>query len=160
MADFSSFASSGSKKDDIPYSAFPSDFIDPALKKEKKYNIDYCKAAYYEFVKNIQLLSVTRRNDFIDNRLYAEGNQRNEKYKKPFTFKNEPGKQPYSFVDLDYTPVSVLPGYRDIVISYLKRWNMILILLPLIPYQIIPVIRKCIRFGQKRCLITSLKKMK
>lgn len=120
MADFP-LPTPTSTKNETPYSPFPSDFIDPALKKQKKYNLEYCKAAYVEHVKNVQLISSTRRADFIDNRLYAEGNQSNIKYKKPFTFKNEPGKQPYSFVDLDYTPVSVLPGYRDIVISYLEK---------------------------------------
>lgn len=116
-----SLPQSTSTKNDAPYSAFPSDFIDPSLKKEKKYNLQYCKAGYDEHVKNVQLITSTRRSDFVENRLYAEGNQSNLKYKKPFTFKDETGKKPYSFVDLDYTPVSILPGYRDIVISYLEK---------------------------------------
>jgi len=103
------------------YTPFPSDFIDPALKKGKKYNIDYAKAAYFEYTKDTQLITTTRRNDFIDNRLYADGNQNNTKYKKPFTFKDETTKKNVSFADLDYSVVSPIPGYRDIVISYLEK---------------------------------------
>jgi len=106
---------------DFPYSAFPSDFIDPQLKKQKKYNIDYAKAAYYEYVKDAQLLTTTRRNDFIDNRLYAEANQNNTKYKKFFTFRDEADKRDVSFANLDYSIVSPIPGYRDIVLSYLEK---------------------------------------
>jgi len=107
--------------DTSSYSPFPSDFIDPLLKKEKKYNLDYAKAAYFEWVKDVQLLTNTRRNDFVDNRLYAEGNQNNTKYKKPYYKKDDKTNEEYSYVDLDYTPVSVLPAYRDIVINYLEK---------------------------------------
>lgn len=120
MADIN-LPKSSSANDNLGYSAFPSDFISPSKKKEKEYNLLYCKSAYYEFVKNTQLLTSTRRADFVLNRLYAEGNQPNEKYKKTFTFKDEAEKKQYSFVDLDYSVVSVLPGYRDIVISYLEK---------------------------------------
>ena len=101
------------------FTPFPSDFISPALKKQKKYNIDYAKAAYYEFVNNTQLLTSTRRSDFISNRLYADGNQSNAKYRKVFTVKD--GSKDVSYIDLDYTIVSPIPSYRDIVISYLEK---------------------------------------
>lgn len=106
---------------EYPYTPFPSDFIDPILKKQKKYNLDYAKAAYYEYTKDAQLITTSRRNDFIDNRLYADGNQNNTKYKKPFTFKDETENKNVSFADLDYSVVSPIPGYRDIVISYLEK---------------------------------------
>lgn len=106
---------------DFPYTSFPTDFQPPEQKKQKKYNIDYCKAAYSEYVRDAQLITATRRNDFIDDRLYADGNQSNVKYKKPYTFRDDTEKKEMSFADLDYSVVSPLPGYRDIVISYLEK---------------------------------------
>ncbi len=100
--------------------AFPSDWIDPAEKAKLKYNLQFAKAAYAEYVADNVLITSNRRIDFIKNRLYAEGNQPNEKYKKWTTFKNEGGKQ-VSYVDLDYTPVSPIPKYRDIVLSLLEK---------------------------------------
>ncbi len=99
---------------------FPSDWIDPALKAKKEYNLAYAKAAYEVFINDQSLVTISRRQDFITNRLYAEGVQSNEKYKKWTSTKNETG-QWESFIDLDYTPVSPIPKYRDIVLGLMEK---------------------------------------
>lgn len=99
---------------------FPSDWIDPADKAKKEYNLAYAKAAYELFLKDKSLVTVARRQDFMTNRLYAEGIQNNLKYKKWNSTKNETD-QWESFVDLDYSPVSDIPKYRDIVLGLMEK---------------------------------------
>src|SRR6185295_5760302 len=60
------------------------------------------------------------RIDYVNMRLYAEGNQDNSKYKKWFTAKGDT-TDGASYVDLDYTPVSPIPKYRDIVLGLLEK---------------------------------------
>ena len=100
--------------------AFPSDWQSPAEKAKLPYNLQFAKAAYAEYVSDNVLITANRRADFIRNRLYAEGNQPNDKYKKWSTFKDNDGTIK-SYVDLDYTPVSPIPKYRDIVLSILEK---------------------------------------
>lgn len=99
---------------------FPSDWIDPADKAKKPYNLAYAKAAYELFLRDQCLITSNRRTDFMTNRLYASGTQSNEKYKKWNSTKNETD-QWESYVDLDYTPVSVIPKYRDIVLGLMEK---------------------------------------
>ena len=107
----------------IGYTPFPSDWIDPKLKHEKKYNIEYAKAAYYLWQSDACLIPSTRRTDYITNRKYAEGNQDNTKYKRSWTHTEIDGntKKQYSYADLNYSVVSVIPKYRDIVLGYLEK---------------------------------------
>jgi len=100
--------------------SFPSDWIDPKLKQEKAYNIQYAKAAYDLYNSDNVLIPANRRVDYINNRLYAEGNQDNTKYKKWMSFKDEDGAQK-SYVDLDYSPVSPIVKYRNIVLGLLEK---------------------------------------
>lgn len=106
--------------DNVKESNFPSDWISPEEKAKLPYNLQFAKAAYSEYANDLVLIPSARRADFIRNRLYAEGNQPNDKYKKWSTFKDEDG-QVKSYVDLDYTPVSPIPKYRDIVLSILEK---------------------------------------
>ncbi len=106
--------------ENITNQSFPSDWVDPADKAKLPYNLAFAKAAYAEYVSDNILITSNRRVDFIRNRLYAEGNQPNDKYKKWTSFKDDAGRQK-SFVDLDYTPVSPIPKYRDIVLSLLEK---------------------------------------
>ena len=87
---------------------FPSDWIDPKEKAKKPYSLAYAKAVYSMFVRDQTIIPASRRQDFITNRLYAEGLQDNSKYMKWNSFKNE-NEQWESYVDLDYTPVSDIP---------------------------------------------------
>lgn len=114
--------------------SFPSDWIDPAKKAQPEYSLQYAKAAYEMFLKDKCLISTSRRQDFITNRLYAEGVQNNLKYKKWTAQKNEQG-QWESFVDLDYSPVSDIPKYRDIVMGLMEKRSYDITVTAIDPYS-------------------------
>ena len=99
---------------------FPSDWIDPSLKALPAYNIAYAKAAYELYMQNKTIITQSRREDYIVNRLYAEGLQDNTKYKKWVSPKDETDSS-VSYVDLDFTVVSPIPKYRDIVMEIMAK---------------------------------------
>lgn len=99
---------------------FPSHIIDPN-KKDKNWCLKYVKAAHYEFKNGEGQDSIySRRNDWIENRKYAEGNQTTDKYKKWLSKLTENGKT-VSYLDLDHSIVKIIPKYRDIVLSFMEK---------------------------------------
>jgi len=100
---------------------FPSHLIDP-LKKDKKWCLQYIKAAHANFNQTEGVNSIyNRRKDWIENRKYAEGNQSTDKYKKWVSkLEDETGKT-VSYLDLDFSIVKIIPKYRDIVLSFMEK---------------------------------------
>ena len=99
---------------------FPSHLVDPAL-KDKSWHIQYAKAAYQTWSNNY--LWLQRRNDWIANRKYADGNQTTQKYIDWVTrVKDEFGKKA-SYLNLDWSIVSTIPKIRRVVINHLLKLN-------------------------------------
>jgi hypothetical protein len=113
-------------KESMPYSdkynnGFPSDWIDPKEKAKPKYAIDYIKAAYEQYTKGQCSVSPSRRNDFIENRMYAEGNQSTEKYKNFVKAGTDDKGKSYSYMNVDWSIVSTIPRVRDTVLGYFEK---------------------------------------
>ena len=99
---------------------FPSHLVDPAL-KDKTWCVQYAKAAYQTWSNNY--LWLQRRNDWIADRKYADGNQTTQKYIDWVTrVKDEYGKKA-SYLNLDWSIVSTIPKIRKVVINHLLKIN-------------------------------------
>ncbi len=118
---------------DIKY-PFPSDWIDPALKGKPQYSLDYARAAYQLYMNDNCVVTLSRRNDYIINRLYAEGLQDNTKYKKWNSIQDDTG-QWVSYVDLDYMVVSPIQKYRDIVMELMNKRSYDIVVDAIDPYS-------------------------
>ena len=99
---------------------FPSHLVDPAL-KDRTWHLQYAKAAYQTWSNNY--LWLQRRNDWIADRKYADGNQTTQKYIDWVTrVKDEYGKKA-SYLNLDWSIVSTIPKIRKVVINHLLKIN-------------------------------------
>jgi hypothetical protein len=99
---------------------FPSHLVDPAL-KDRTWHLQYAKAAYQTWSNNY--LWLQRRNDWIADRKYADGNQTTQKYIDWVTrVKDEYGKKA-SYLNLDWSIVSTIPKIRKVVINHLLKVN-------------------------------------
>lgn len=107
--------------DSDPKSVFPSDLVDPEVKKTKGYQLAYFKAAYNIHQRTGGLFNAGRRNDWIINKQYAVGNQNTQKYIKWMTKLKNAQNRPVSYLDLDWSIVSIIPKFRDVVLSYWER---------------------------------------
>lgn len=107
--------------DDILY--FPSHLMDPK-DKDENWHLSYCKAAYQQFKSNREFFTYNRRKDWIENRKYAEGNQDTNKYKQWMTQVQDDDGNKVGFMDLDWSILSIIPKYRDVVLSYLEKTEL------------------------------------
>lgn len=97
---------------------YPSHLIDPA-EKGKDWCMQYIKAMYYQWYNST--MWTVRRNDWIENRKYADGNQSVQKYVDWYArVKNDQG-QKTSMMNLDWSIVSTIPKIRRVVINYLLK---------------------------------------
>lgn len=100
---------------------FPSHDIDPRKKAEDPtWHKEMCAAILAEAgLQDRQRSNYSRRNDWLLNRQYADGNQPNNKYVKQLTSANEDGSRE-GYYEYDWTIHSIIPRYRDVVLGYLK----------------------------------------
>lgn len=99
---------------------FPSDLLDPEIKKTKKFALKMSKAIYHRHHQK-QTYTASRREDWILNRKYSDGNQPNTIYNRQLTrLKNAQG-QLISYMDLSFRIVQAIPRFRDTVLSYLEK---------------------------------------
>ena len=95
---------------------FPSDNIDPELKKKSDYSLKWAKAAYGLHQKTEGGTKRTRNNDIALLRLYSQGRQPVEKYLDILCPKDKHQKRK-SYMDLSTDPISIIPKFRSIVIG-------------------------------------------
>ena len=95
---------------------FPSDNIDPELKKKSYYSLKWAKAAYGLHQKTEGGTKRTRNNDIALLRLYSQGRQPVEKYLDILCPKDKHQKRK-SYMDLSTDPISIIPKFRSIVIG-------------------------------------------
>ena len=95
---------------------FPSDNIDPELKKKPNYSLKWAKAAYGLHQKDQGGVKNTRNNEIALLRLYSQGRQPVEKYLDTLCPKDKHGKRK-SYMDLSTDPISIIPKFRSIVIG-------------------------------------------
>lgn len=95
---------------------FPSDNIDPALKKKSEYSLKWAKAAYALHQRDEGGARSTRNSEIALLRLYAQGRQPVEKYLDILCPKDKHQKRK-SYMDLSTDPISIIPKFRSIVIG-------------------------------------------
>ena len=95
---------------------FPSDNLDPKLKKEADYSLKWAKAAYGLHQKDQGGTKNTRNNEIALLRLYSQGRQPVEKYLDILCPKDKHQKRK-TYMDLSTDPISIIPKFRSIVIG-------------------------------------------
>jgi hypothetical protein len=98
---------------------FPKHDTDIRIKQKPEWHRKMAEAILYTAAKYPQMTNYQRRHDYVENRLYAEGNQSVEKYKKWLTSVNETGER-VGYFNYDWTPISVISKYRDVVLGYIS----------------------------------------
>lgn len=93
---------------------FPNSLASPEEKATEKYGIQYARAIWARYNADLALFS-QQKNRWILNRKYAEGLQSVEKYKDRFDVGDT------SWMNLDYTPPSVIPKFVDNIVGLLSN---------------------------------------
>ena len=98
----------------IKQAAFPTQFVSDEKKATKEYGLQIGQAIQYEWFRkdstNCRYYSQWR--DFHRLRLYARGEQSVAKYKNEISVDGD-----LSHLNLDWTPVPILPKFVDIVVN-------------------------------------------
>ena len=97
-------------------SSFPDPLAQSEQKQSKAYGLNYAKAVYRQWGKMDQQNSIfgNRKRTFERNRRYANGTQDTNIYKRILT-SMDPNSADGSLVNLDYTPVPILPKFSRVV---------------------------------------------
>ena len=93
---------------------FPS-HADPTKQKDSnKWGLQVANAIEWQWFTKDSTLSqfYVNRNRYHTYRLYAKGDQSTQKYRDEFTINGD-----FSFLNLDYTPVPIVPKFVDIVVN-------------------------------------------
>lgn len=98
----------------ISATAFPSQFVSDAEKETMEYGLQVGQAIQYEWFRKDgnQCRYYNQWRDFHRLRLYARGEQGVEKYKNELAIDGD-----LSYLNLDWTPVPILPKFVDIVVN-------------------------------------------
>lgn len=101
-------------KVNIPSAAFPSQFVSDAQKSTPEFGIQIGQAIQYEWFRKDgnQSRYYSQWRDFHRLRLYARGEQSVAKYKNELAIDGD-----LSYLNLDWTPVPILPKFVDIVVN-------------------------------------------
>lgn len=101
-----------------PKSGFPDPLASPLEKQDKAYGLQYAKSIEKQWGRMTDKSSLfgSRNEIFKRNRTYANGTQDTSIYKKLLTSLN-PNDGDGSLLNLDYTPVPVLPKFVRIVVN-------------------------------------------
>ena len=102
---------------------FPSDDVDPEVKKGPEWCMAWAKALYSKMLNNQSYVSVDRMMRFELLRLYATGNQPTDKYKdfllKSNNISNNANRKGY--YNVDWSIFSPMPAYLSKVIGRLEQ---------------------------------------
>ena len=98
----------------ISTTAFPSQFVSDAEKASDAFGLQVGQAIQYEWFRKDgnQCRYYNQWRDFHRLRLYARGEQSVEKYKNELAIDGD-----LSYLNLDWTPVPILPKFVDIVVN-------------------------------------------
>ena len=101
-------------KIDISSTGFPSQFVSDAEKATDEFGLQIGQAIQYEWFKKDgrQCRFYSQWGDFHRLRLYARGEQSVGKYKNELAVDGD-----LSYLNLDWTPVPILPKFVDIVVN-------------------------------------------
>jgi hypothetical protein len=101
-------------KVNVPSTAFPSQFVSDAEKNTAEFGIQIGQAIQYEWFRKDgnQCRYYSQWRDFHRLRLYARGEQSVAKYKNELAIDGD-----LSYLNLDWTPVPILPKFVDIVVN-------------------------------------------
>ncbi len=101
-------------KIDISSTGFPSQFVSDAEKATDEFGLQIGQAIQYEWFKKDgrQCRFYSQWGDFHRLRLYARGEQSIGKYKNELAVDGD-----LSYLNLDWTPVPILPKFVDIVVN-------------------------------------------
>ena len=99
---------------DIASTGFPSQFVSDAEKATDEFGLQIGQAIQYEWFKKDgnQCRYYNQWRDFHKLRLYARGEQSIAKYKNEIAVDGD-----LSYLNLDWTPVPILPKFVDIVVN-------------------------------------------
>ena len=101
-------------KVNVPSAAFPSQFVTDAEKNTAEFGIQIGQAIQYEWFRKDgnSCRYYGQWRDFHRLRLYARGEQSVAKYKNELAIDGD-----LSYLNLDWTPVPILPKFVDIVVN-------------------------------------------
>jgi len=101
-------------KINISSAGFPSQFVSDAEKATEEFGLQIGQAIQYEWFKKDgqQCRFYSQWRDFNKLRLYARGEQSVAKYKNELAIDGD-----LSYLNLDWTPVPVIPKFVDIVVN-------------------------------------------
>jgi hypothetical protein len=103
----------------IPFSAFPQDSVDPKLKAEKKWLLEYCRAVIYAYGNlPIDAIGVRSRAIYEKNKKYALGRQPVDKYKRIFN-NGEDGQN--RLLVTDWSIRAEITKLRRIIVSLVEK---------------------------------------
>jgi hypothetical protein len=107
-----------------PSSGFPNPLANPMEKQGKKYGLRYAKAIEGQWGKMTDKNSLhgSRNGTFKRNRSYANGTQDTSIYKQLLTSLNPNGADG-SLLNIDFTPVPILPKFVRIVVNKILSRN-------------------------------------
>lgn len=108
------------KHDEYGKVEFPSHLIDPA-KKDKKWALQYFKAAYYQHKNNQGFFSNEKKADWMEARKYAQGTQSVTKYHKWASRLTDQSGNTVSYLDLNWKIVSPVPKFCDVLKGYFSK---------------------------------------
>jgi len=99
---------------DISPSGFPSQFVSDAEKATQEFGLKIGQSIQYEWFKRDSgsCRYYGQWRDFNRLRLYARGEQSVAKYKNELSVDGD-----LSYLNLDWTPVPILPKFVDIVVN-------------------------------------------
>ena len=99
---------------DITSAGFPSQFVSDAEKATNEFGLQIGQAIQYEWFRKDgnQCRYYNQWRDFHRLRLYARGEQSVAKYKNELSIDGD-----LSYLNLDWTPVPILPKFVDIVVN-------------------------------------------
>ena len=95
---------------------YPTPIATNSEKASKEYGLQYIKRMYHDWTENSELNFRDRRRRMIKARKYAEGNQDVGKYKDLLDVQGD-----NSYMNIDWTPVSVIPKFVDVVVGDLSN---------------------------------------
>lgn len=98
----------------ITPNGFPSQYVSDEKKKTKEYGLQIGQAIQYEWFRKDgnQCRFYNQWNEFARRRVYARGEQSVGKYKNELAVDGD-----LSYLNLDWTPVPILPKFVDIVVN-------------------------------------------
>ena len=104
------------EKDYEKIGGYPSPFVPDSEKNTKEYGIAYFRRMYQEFAGENGVKYAERKRRFQNSRKYSAGSQDVGKYKDLLDVKGDS-----SYLNLDWTPVSIIPKFVDILVGGLSN---------------------------------------